>query len=162
MNSENPKGALTVREHFDKEARENGGQTFDERMEDNETLREKIECDPSERAPEGEEVFARSEIPFEVALEVVRKKMSEGMLKIKAKGHQYAWLSLSGVIFPNSNMPEFDFHASGDDDWREDGKDLSSMLTDIPALQTESDKKARRMEALRAELAELEKSGVQS
>lgn len=105
---------------------------------------------------DGREVWSADEIPFEVALEVVKHKMSAGMLKIKERGHQYAWLSLSGVIFPNRNTPDFDFHASGDDDWREDGKDLGSMLGDIPKFQTEEERKARKKAALLAQLALIE------
>jgi hypothetical protein len=120
-------------------------------------IRGDAEREAQQRGEDGAEVWAEDEIPFDVALAVVKRRIIEGMNEIRSKGHQYCWLSLAGVIFPGENSkPEFDFHACGDDDARSTSPLLNDALDGVPNVLTEAQRKAHQIAKLRAELAQLE------
>jgi hypothetical protein len=127
-----PDDVLTAREHFDREAREYGAKTFDERL-----------------AESAVQISGPPESSFEEAAKIVRARLVEVAAKLKADGHGHSYSNVS----LNSFQPEghaFCLTVGGETSF---GASLAEALSKIrDPKEVIEERKAK----LRSELAALE------
>lgn len=97
-----------------------------------------------------EEFTEQREIPFEVALEVVKREYAKAHEAALSRGYTRTHIMFSGV-----NASDFYFSIYTEETESGSGKLLGDALRDLPNKPSEEARKAQKIASLRAELQAL-------